>query len=192
MEQAYKMFNKDLTCTRGKGVFQYVPGVWHEELDKEANCVRNGFHAAKNPLDCLTYYPSFAGSQCWIVDIDGDIDEDSADEKVSAQRIRLKKKLELPDFVAQACIYMIEHPEMRYNCNVTEGPAEANTNHFAISVGEEPRAKGNIGDVLGILRTAPGSRKIVEATCFVIDGEECKPGIWYGADGKEIQDDQEE
>ena len=46
-EYAYKMFNKDLTCTKGRGRFQYTPGEWIEE--PEANCVKNGFHCAKNP-----------------------------------------------------------------------------------------------------------------------------------------------
>ena len=42
-EYAYKMFNKDLTCTLGRGTFQYQPGVWYEELDKEANCRKNAW-----------------------------------------------------------------------------------------------------------------------------------------------------
>ncbi|MGX8704287.1 MAG: DUF7666 domain-containing protein [bacterium] len=192
MEQAYKMFNKDLTCTRGKGIFQYVPGVWHEELDKEANCVRNGFHAAKNPLDCLTYYPSFAGSQCWIVEIDGDIDEDERDSKVSAQRIKLLRRLSLPEFVCAAAIYIISHPDMEYNHLVTVNDfAVTNRNHFAISVGESPVAKGKKGDVIALLRTRAGSksRNIVESNCFVIDGEKFRSDVWYGVDGQEVSHD---
>ena len=92
-EYAYKMFNKDLTCTRGRGRFQYTLGEWIEE--PEANCVKNGFHCAKNPLDCLSYYPRWDDSQCWIVEIAGDIDEDSIDSKVSCTRIRLIKRLTL-------------------------------------------------------------------------------------------------
>ena len=99
-EYAYKMFNKDLTCTLGKGKYQYKPGEWIEE--PEANCRQNGFHCAKNPLDCLSYYPSWDNSQCWIVEIGGDIDEDSVDSKVSCTRIRLVKRLTLEEFVAEA------------------------------------------------------------------------------------------
>lgn len=192
MEQAFKMFRKDLTCTLGRGIYQYVPGMWHEEMETEANCVRNGFHAAKNPLDCLSYYSSFADSQCWVVDIDGDVDEDAMDSKVSAQRIRLKGKIELPEFVAHACIYIMDHPEMEYNRLVTCGPATPNRNHFAISIGEEPRAKGNVGDVIAMLKTHSGEREVIEAACFEIDGKEYKAGTWYGADGKEARDDPEE
>lgn len=181
-EYAYKMFNKELKC-RG---FQFEPGKWYEEADKEANCAGNGFHAAKNPLDCLSYYPDFKNSQCWLVEIGGDIDEDNLDSKVSAQKIRLVGRLDLGAFVASACCHIIEHPEMRYNRNVALGPAVPNGNHFAICVCENPKAKGEVGDVLGILRTYPGSREIAESTCFEVDGKEFKAGVWYDAGGKEV------
>lgn len=180
-EYAYKMTTSDMKC-RG---MKYEPNVWYEE--EEANCVRNGFHAAKNPLDCLSYYPDFGKSQCWIVEIAGDIDEDSTDSKVSATKICFRKRLGLPSFVQMACIWIMKHPRMPYNNpNVTEGPATPNVNHFAISVGENAKAKGKIGDVLGILRTYPGSRDIAAATCFMVDGKNYKPDVWYDADGKEV------
>ena len=50
---AYKGFNKDLTCTKGKGVFQYEPGKKY--VEEKAKCARTGFHAATNPLDVLSY-----------------------------------------------------------------------------------------------------------------------------------------
>ena len=192
-EYAYKMFNKDLTCTLGRGTFQYQPGVWYEELDKEANCRKNGFHVAKNPLDCLSYYHSFEKAQCWIVEIAGDMDEGSCDSQVSAQKIRLVKRLSLSEFVARACMYIMEHPTLAYNYHVTEDKAVADGNHFAIAVGEEPKARGKTGDILGILRTYPDNMEIAEATCFEIDGEEYLPDVWYDAGGKEMAaDDQEE
>ena len=192
MEKAYKMFNEDLSCTLGRGKFQYKPGVWYEETETEANCVRNGFHAAKNPLDCLNYYPDFEKSQCWIVEIDGDIDEDEMDSKVSAQKIKLLRKLNLPEFVCAAALYIITHPDMEYHRTVmVNADAVANRNHFAIAVGECPIAKGKTGDVIALLRTRVGSRKVVESNCFVIDGEKFRPDVWYGVDGQEVCDDQE-
>ncbi|MDO4803349.1 MAG: hypothetical protein Q4A32_00845 [Lachnospiraceae bacterium] len=193
MEKAYKMFNKDLTCTMGRGTFQYKPGVWYEEMEREANCIANGFHAAKNPLDCLSYYPNFANSQCWLVEIDGDIDEDARDSKVSAQKIRLVRRLSLPEFVCAASLYIISHPDMDYGSHVTVNrPAVANRNHFAIAVGECPIAKGNKGDVIALLRTGAGSRKVVESNCFEIDDVVFKSGVWYGVEGTEVRDDKEE
>ena len=121
------------------------------------------------------------------------MDEDSCDSKVSVQKIRLVKRLSLSEFVARACMYIMEHPALAYNYHVTEDKAVADGNHFAIAVGEEPKARGKTGDILGILRTYPDSREIAEATCFEIDGEEYLPDVWYDAGGKEMAaDDQEE
>ena len=75
MRIAYKAFNADLTCTMGKGVFQYEPGKWYEE--PEANCVKNGFHCAANPLDTLDYYYNWDSNQYWLVEVEGDMDEDA-------------------------------------------------------------------------------------------------------------------
>ena len=191
-EYAYKMFNKNLTCTLGSGIFHYQPGVWYEELDREANCVRNGFHVAKNPLDCLSYYLSWEDSQCWIVEIAGDMDEDARDSKVSAQKIRLVKRLSLSEFVARACMYIMEHPALDYNHHVSRNVAESNRNHFAIAVGERPRARGKKGDILGILRTYPGETEIAEATCFEVDGVQYLPDVWYDAGGKVVAADDQE
>lgn len=185
MELAYKMFNSDLSCTLGNGRFCYEPGKWYEE--PEANCKKNGFHAAKNPLDCLSYYHDFANSQCWAVLLDGDIDEDNIDSKISAQKIMLYKRLSLAEFVCQATHYILDHPMMDYNHNVTKGPAEANNNHFAISVGEKAMARGKKGDVLAILKTYPGSREIESATCILVDDEETMSDVWYGASGVEVK-----
>ena len=41
---AYKGFNKGLIC-RG---YQFSKG---ENITEEANCAKNGFHSAENPLD---------------------------------------------------------------------------------------------------------------------------------------------
>ena len=191
MEKAYKMFNEDLTCTLGRGKFQYEPGVWYEETEKEANCHRNGFHASKNPLDCLNYYPDFEKSQCWIVEIDGDIDEDATDSKVSAQRIRLLRRITLPEFVCAAALYIEAHPDMPYHRTVTvDADAKTNRNHFAIAVGECPIAKGKTGDVIALLRIRVGSREVAESNCFMIDGEQFRQDVWYGVDGKEVCGDQ--
>lgn len=46
----YKAFGPGLVC---KG-YHYKPG--EVNCEAEANCVRNGIHAAENPADCLTYY----------------------------------------------------------------------------------------------------------------------------------------
>jgi len=187
MELAYKMLNKDLTCTKGKGTYQYQPGVWLEE--QEANCAKNGFHCAKNPLDCLSYYPDWDSSQCWIVAVGGDIDEDNRDSKISCTRIRLLKRLSLEEFVAEACQYMILHPKARINSQVRRGPAEAGGNHFVIVRCEEPAGRGGEGDVIGLLKENPLTGSIYAGNVFTVGTPAHKAGTWYNVFGEEVERD---
>lgn len=182
-EYAYKMFNKDLTCTHGRGRFQYMENVWMEE--PEANCVKNGFHCAKNPLDCLSYYPDWDSSVCYLVEIGGDIDEDACDSKISCTRMRLDRKLSLKQFVSHACLYMLQHPEMPVSHLVEDERAMPGKYHFCIARGKHPAARGKIGDVIGILKEAEEGREIEAAGAFLIDGIEHMPDTWYDAAGKE-------
>ena len=62
---AYKGFNKGLIC-RG---YQFQPG---ENITEEANCAKNGFHSAENPLDCITYYGNIKDSVYCIVEVYND------------------------------------------------------------------------------------------------------------------------
>ena len=122
MRKAYKMFKKDLTC-RG---FQFVPDKWfEEEAEGGANTARNGFHCAYNPLDCLSYYSSFADSRCFIVEIGGDVDEDAYDSKIAATKMRLVKELDLNSFVAHSLLFVYEHPELSEN-SIIEKCADIN------------------------------------------------------------------
>ena len=187
-EYAYKMFNKDLTCTLGKGKYQYQPGVWIEE--PEANCRKNGFHCAKNPLDCLSYYPSWENSQCWIVEIGGDIDEDSFDSKISCTRIRLIRQLNLEEFVAEACRYMIRFPKAAVNMIVSREPRKgAGANGFIIVRCEEPEACGQEGDVIGLLKENQRTGQIYAGNVFTVGTAAHRPGVWYNVFGEEVKKD---
>lgn len=185
MRHAFKMFNKDLTCTYGRGRYQYAEDVWFEE--PEANCVRNGFHCAENPLDCLSYYPDWDKSVCYMVEIDGDIDEDSTDSKISCTRIRLIKKLDAARFVSHACWYMLQHPEMPDNHLVQHEQGMAKRYPFVIVRGKEPIASGRIGDVIGIIREKPDSREAETAGVYLIDGKKYLPTVFYDVCGKEVR-----
>lgn len=176
-EYAYKMFRKDLTCTRGKGIYQYEPGKWYEE--GEANCARNGYHSAKNPLDCFFYYPDWDDSQMWLVEIGGDVDEDSVDSKVSSTRIKLVRRMELKEMVILAMSYIVKHPEeKRRSGNVVEGPGETDGNHYVISTGCKAKGKGRVGDVIGLMDLG----KPIRAAVVEIDGRTHLPDVWYSLD----------
>lgn len=181
---AYKMFNKDLTCTKGKGIFQYDPGVWYEE--EEANCVRNGFHCAENPLDCLSYYPDWDRSVCYQVEIGGDVDEDARDSKISCTRIRLVRKLTLENFVLEACTYIIDHPHVQNAPCVKLEEGSTGGNPFVIVRGRNPKAKGKKGDIIAILQNDEKG-EIMAAGMYKVGEKGNVPGFWYDAYGRIVQ-----
>ena len=183
----YKMFNKDMTCTKGKGVFQYEVGKTYTE--PEATCRKNGFHCAENPLDCLDYYPDFENSVCCEVLAGGSVDEDDQDSKISCTEIKIIRKLSLERFVVEAARYIILHPKMPSNRRVMAEPSPVRENHFVIVRCEKPAAKGEKGDVICCIREKNGIIK--EAGVYMIDGETFRAGAWYGPDGKEMAVDAE-
>lgn len=179
MELVYKMFGPGLMC-RG---YQYKPGEWSEE--KEANCVRNGLHAAKNPLDCLSYYQWDGVNECWVCIADGDVDEDGVDSKVSVTRLKPVRRLSTLDFVNAAVHYALKHREARNGTRMVHGPAETRGVPFVFSVDENPAARGwRPGDVLALVETGRDG-EAVQVGVHVVGENGIKPGKWYGVDGKE-------
>lgn len=186
MRLAYKAFNADLTCTMGRGTFQYEPGIWYEE--KEANCAKNGFHCASNPLDCMNYYGSWGDHQFWIVEIDGDIDEDGTDTKISATKIRLFRRLNLQEFLTHAISYIYEYPALEMNQRVkTANTQMVDTDKFVIVRNFKPRAMASkTGQYIGLIKENPANRNEIEAAgLFYVDGISTKPNIWYDVEGRE-------
>lgn len=181
---AYKGFNKDLTCTMGRGVFQYEENKWIEE--PEANCYRNGFHCCYNPLDCLSYYWDFSKSAYYLVYADGDIHEDGSDTKIACTRIRLVKRLSMEGFVAHSVIYMANHPHLEVNSIVKADSAYGKSPRgFWIVRGKNPRCCAPIGTVVGMVKEASDSKEIIAMTVYMVDGKEHLPDVVYLADGKE-------
>lgn len=187
MRIAYKGFNADLTCTMGKGTFQYEPGKWYEE--KEANCVKNGFHCASNPLDCLDYYGAWDRSQYWVVVIDGDMDEDGTNTKISATKIMLVKRLDMVEFLNHAITYIIEHPELKMNSRVKTVITTAKEDEkFVIVRGKDPVAKAvKTGQYIALIEEELHTNAVAAAGLYYVDGVTVKPGIFYDVDGRERQ-----
>lgn len=176
----YKGFKKDLTCLG----YQFVPGL---NVTDEANCRHNGFHAAEDPLDCLSYYGNMKDSIYWLCSADGDIDEDGEDSKVSCTRLTLYKQLSVEEFVFHALWYMIQHPNRERNKIIQQDKGFTDEyTPFVIVRGRSPIAKGRLHDVLGLyVEGTPG-----EIGLFTIDGEQYKPDTWYDARGKEVAFDE--
>ena len=174
----YKMFEKGLKC-RG---YRFSEGL--NECDF-ATCVKEGFHAAEDPLDCLSYYPDFDGSECWLCYADGEVHENGSDSKVSCTRLEILKRLSKVEFVYEAVQYILEHPRRPLNskvkiCEKKKTVASVNSNGFAIVVGEEPKARASAdGDIIALLvtsRSGNGYEKVV-----FIHGAEVKAGVTYRA-----------
>lgn len=193
--KAFKMFNKDMTCTMGRGVFRYEIGKTYTE--DEANCAKNGFHCAENPLDCLNYYDSFENSICCEVEAGGSIDEDSRDSKISCTEITIGRRLSLEAFVIQAAIYIQTHPKMPRHRRVRTRPSGVTEDHFVIVCCQKPAAKGQIGDVICCIEEddfewdGKKSKTIRHIGVFTIDGDAWKPDTWYGCKGEEVAVDEE-
>ena len=181
---AYKGFNKDLTCTKGEGVFQYEPGKNY--VEEKAKCARTGFHAATNPLDVLNYYNK-KDDRYFLVEIEGDVDEDGRDTRISAQSITLKRELTKEQIYLLGVVWITEHPLADWPNIVEKDSGNANGEGSIIVRGKNPKAKGSIGDTLFLLMDDKDGN-VSQAGSYKIDGDTYKPGIYYNVKGDEVNE----
>ena len=106
---AYKGFNADLTCTCGRGRFQYEIGKTIKE--SKSKCRNSGAHCAEYPLECLRWYPLGCGNRYFLVEASGSLDElGGTDTQLACTEITLLKELSLRELVGHAMMYMVNHP----------------------------------------------------------------------------------
>lgn len=172
----YKMFQKGLIC-RG---YKFKVGVNECE---HATCVQEGFHAAENPLDCLSYYPDFDKSECWLCYADGDIHEDGSDSKISCTRLEILRRLEKHEFVTESVTYMLEHPKRPLNPIIKHNQAYTDDNGIAIVIGKEPKAIAN--EDSGVIALIQTNVKDIPERILLIYGDQVKKGYTYRLDKKE-------
>lgn len=171
---AYKGFRPGLVCRD----YQFVMGL---NVTDKANCAANGFHCAEDPLDCLTYYPRMEHSEYYLVDAGGDVDEDDHDSKISCTRLTILKKLEPGEFFLHALAYMADHPSRDWNCHVVPEFGSA-SGGFAMVRGLEPKAKGQMGDILAMAKEDPQTGKVLQISLAQVDGKKVLPDTWYDVD----------
>lgn len=177
----YKALHADLTCTLGKGRFQYRENEWIEE--PQAGAGQSGFHGAENPLDCLTYYPVWNQSAYYLAEADGDIDEDGRDSKIACTRMRLLQRLSMFEFVSAAVEYICRHPERDIRerngtiC-VAREKGMAMENGAVLVFGRSPQASGPVGSILALVKK-DAEEKILSVCIRNVDGEKCKGDTWY-------------
>lgn len=181
---AYKAFNKDLTCTLGKGTFQYEEGKIYTE--DTAKCAKTGFHCTNDPLDTLLYYPDMKHSRYYIVDARGDINEDGNDSKISCTEIELVKELTIETFVYHALYYIVKHPKRKNNENYVKREKAESYGPFVIVRGKNPSAAGKEGCVIGLLKEKEDSEEIEEMAIYVAGEDGILPETCIDINGKEI------
>lgn len=174
---AYKGFRPGLVCLG----YQFKMGL---NVTDQANCRANGFHCAANPLDCLSYYPDMDHSEYCLVDAGGDIDEDGTDSKIACTHLRILKKLTRKDFFLHALVYMVDHPELKWNDHVVREVGQASSG-FAVVRGIEPVACGKKGDILALAQESPHTGQIIQIGLTEVDGKQIRADRWYNADLKE-------
>lgn len=183
---AYKGFNSKLQATLGRGVFQFEPGETYEET--ECKCARNGFHCAENPLCALGYYRSM-DSRFFIVEAEGDINQDGDGSRISCTRLTLLKEIDRIKLAVHACMYMQKYPERdpedSGHVKKDEGKC-SKEGDFIIVRGKSPRAAGVKGSWLFLLKEAKGSAEIETVCPVFIDGTEYQENVWYGLRGGKI------
>lgn len=175
---AYKGFGPGLVC-RG---YQFQMGL--NVMDK-ANCARNGFHCAEDPLDCLTYYSDMERSEYCLVNAGGDVDEDDRDSKISCTELTILKRLDREEFCLHALAYMMDHPGRKWNSRIARDVGTAGRNSLVFVRGADPMAKGGRNSILAFAKEEPGTGKIIQVTLTCVDGKRARPDVWYDADLKE-------
>ena len=176
----YKAFRKGLVC-RG---YQFKEGL---NVTEEANCVKNGFHAAENPIDCLTYYPDIRSSEYWLVDASGDIDEDARDSKVSCTHLNVLKRLSLRTYFLHCLMWLACHPKDRNHPTVRKDHGAA-LNGYVIVYGINPIGKGKKGDIIALLQLDNWNNAISMAV-HVVGERDILADVYYDVFGNEVKYD---
>ena len=88
MIKGYKAFNQDMTCTKGKGVFQYEVGKTHEEPEL-AQARHNGFHFCLSLENVYKFYPQH--SRICEIEALGDIEGDGL--AYATNKIRIVREI---------------------------------------------------------------------------------------------------
>lgn len=177
---AYKGFNKNLECTQGKGTFRYEIGKTYRE--NRAQCASAGFHCVEEPVETLKWYADESSRYC-IVEAGGDINEDG-DNKISCTEITVLKEITLQQLGALECKWMQDHPEREYSRQVKEDSARARGMGIVIVRGKNPKAAGDKGSTIYLLREGKGTKEIEEVGIYQIDGVEYLPDTYYRVDGR--------
>lgn len=185
---AFKGFSSNMTARLGKGTYQFHPG--HTERTEKSKTASCGFHCCENPLDCLSYY-SLGDDRFFLVEAAGSIDEDNQN-RIACTEITPLQELSIKQIAGYGMAYMVQHPlrdgweRSGPDATVSRDRAQGAAK-ILIARGRRPRAMGQEGAVIGLLRE-PRKGEITAARVFTVTRQQA--GRWYtlGKNGK-IEED---
>lgn len=181
--RAYKGFSKALTARMGAGTFKYEVGKTYTE-DK-AECARTGFHCCEEPIEVLSWYHNRGDRYC-IVEAGGDIHEDGTN-RVSCTRIEILKEVTIKELALLEAQFIINRPNRPMSKQVRKDQGEAYGEGEAVIVrGKNPKALGELGTRLVLLKEEGRSKKIEAAGAFDVDGKNIKARVYYNVDGEVV------
>lgn len=176
----YKGMREDMTCTLGRGTFQYRLGETVKEV--RSKTAGAGLHCTENPLLVLEWYPLGGTNRYFLCEAAGSIDEDQSDNKIACTELTVIRELSVKELAGHGMMFMLQHPMRKWEqtgdmLSVAAGRAVAAcAGAIAIARGEEPKAKGAAGSYLGLIKESGGL--IEAARLFEVKGE-IKPDTWY-------------
>lgn len=176
---AYKGFNSNLACTLGKGTFQYEVGKTY--IEEKAQCVNSGFHCVEQPIEVLRWYRGGKSRYC-IVNAGGDVHEDGND-RISCTELTILKEITLEQIGILECQWIMDHPERVCSVYVEKDCGHAKEGDIVVVRGKQPKASGEMGTTIFLLREGKGTKKIVDAGAYKIDGINYMPGKQYDVKG---------
>nr|DAM81764.1 MAG TPA: hypothetical protein [Caudoviricetes sp.] len=107
--KAYKGFNKELTSCLGDGNNDNCKFTLGETKEvSSSKTASSGFHCCENPFECLKYYAFNGENRFFIVEAEGDIDEDEQ-ERIACTKITIKEELTPVKFALEGMAYIINH-----------------------------------------------------------------------------------
>lgn len=168
--KAYKGFRRNLSC-RGH---QFLKDTVNRT--EKSNCRAEGFHCAENPLDCLYYYASPKNAVYYIVEAGGDLDEDDLDSKIACTELSLVRELSLPELLAEGVGYLLNYPNRKRSSVIKKDSGIAYFGYVVVC-GEDPKAKGKLGDYLVLVKEKQG--RITDVAMYTIDNQTYFEDRWY-------------
>ena len=81
---------------------------------------------------------------------------------------------------------MSKYPNRKWNSHVAK-ESGTSCNGFCIVRGKDPKAKGQKGDLLLLLKEQPGNSQILEIGVICIDGQKYQEEAWIDVTGKLVE-----